>query len=28
VTLAHVPGQGAEFAAPVARQVMESLLDG
>jgi peptidoglycan glycosyltransferase len=26
VTLEHVPGQGAAFAAPVARQVMESLL--
>jgi peptidoglycan glycosyltransferase len=26
VTLAHVPGQGAAFAAPVARQVMERLL--
>ncbi len=26
VTLAHVPGQGAAFAAPVARQVMEQLL--
>jgi penicillin-binding protein A len=26
VTLAHVPGQGAAFAAPVARQVMEALL--
>jgi peptidoglycan glycosyltransferase len=26
VTLAHVPGQGAAFAAPVARQVIESLL--
>ncbi|MGA9875788.1 MAG: penicillin-binding protein 2 [Solirubrobacteraceae bacterium] len=28
VTLAKVPGQGALFAAPVARQVMESLLHG
>lgn len=28
VTLAHVPGQGATFAAPVARQVMEALLHG
>jgi peptidoglycan glycosyltransferase len=28
VTLAKVPGQGASFAAPVARQVMESLLHG
>jgi len=28
VTLQHVPGQGAAFAAPVARQVMESLLHG
>jgi peptidoglycan glycosyltransferase len=28
VTLEHVPGQGAAFAAPVARQVMESLLHG
>jgi penicillin-binding protein A len=26
VTLAHVPGQGATFAAPVAKQVMEALL--
>jgi penicillin-binding protein A len=26
VTLEHVPGQGAAFAAPVARQVMEALL--
>jgi len=26
VTLEHVPGQGASFAAPVARQVMEALL--
>lgn len=26
VTLEHVPGQGASFAAPVARQVMEQLL--
>jgi peptidoglycan glycosyltransferase len=26
VTLAHVPGQGAAFAAPVARQVIERLL--
>jgi peptidoglycan glycosyltransferase len=28
VTLEHVPGQGAVFAAPVARRVMESLLHG
>jgi peptidoglycan glycosyltransferase len=28
VTLEHVPGQGAAFAAPVARQVMERLLRG
>jgi peptidoglycan glycosyltransferase len=28
VTLEHVPGQGAAFAAPVARQVMESILHG
>jgi peptidoglycan glycosyltransferase len=28
VTLEHVPGQGASFAAPVARQVMERLLHG
>jgi len=28
VTLAKVPGQGASFAAPVARQVMEALLHG
>jgi len=28
VTLKGVPGQGAEFAAPVARQVMEALLHG
>jgi peptidoglycan glycosyltransferase len=28
VTLQHVPGQGAAFAAPVARQVMERLLHG
>jgi penicillin-binding protein A len=28
VTLAHVPGQGATFAAPVAKQVMEALLHG
>jgi penicillin-binding protein A len=28
VTLAGVPGQGAAFAAPVARAVMEALLDG
>jgi peptidoglycan glycosyltransferase len=28
VTLEHVPGQGAAFAAPVAKQVMESLLHG
>jgi peptidoglycan glycosyltransferase len=28
VTLQGVPGQGAEFAAPVARQVMEALLHG
>jgi peptidoglycan glycosyltransferase len=28
VTLEHVPGQGASFAAPVARQVMEVLLHG
>jgi peptidoglycan glycosyltransferase len=28
VTLRGVPGQGAAFAAPVARQVMESLLHG
>jgi peptidoglycan glycosyltransferase len=28
VTLRGVPGQGAQFAAPVARQVMESLLNG
>ena len=26
VTVAHVPGQGATFAAPVAKQVMEALL--
>jgi penicillin-binding protein A len=26
VTIAHVPGQGATFAAPVAKQVMEALL--
>jgi len=26
VTLEHVPGQGASFAAPVARQVIEQLL--
>jgi peptidoglycan glycosyltransferase len=28
VTLQDVPGQGAEFAAPVARQVMETMLHG
>jgi peptidoglycan glycosyltransferase len=28
VTLQDVPGQGAEFAAPVARQVMETVLNG
>jgi len=28
VTVAHVPGQGATFAAPVAKQVMEALLHG
>jgi peptidoglycan glycosyltransferase len=28
VTLEHVPGQGAAFAAPVAKQVMEALLHG
>jgi peptidoglycan glycosyltransferase len=28
VTLKAVPGQGAEFAAPVAKQVMEALLHG
>ena len=28
VTLQEVPGQGAEFAAPVARQVMETVLHG
>ena len=28
VTLQHVPGQGAAFAAPVAKQVIESLLRG
>ncbi len=28
VTLQDVPGQGAEFAAPVARQVMEAVLHG
>jgi peptidoglycan glycosyltransferase len=28
VTLQHVPGQGAAFAAPVAKQVIESLLHG
>lgn len=28
VTLQEVPGQGAEFAAPVARQVMETVLNG
>jgi peptidoglycan glycosyltransferase len=28
VTLQDVPGQGAEFAAPVARQVMETVLHG
>jgi peptidoglycan glycosyltransferase len=28
VTLEHVPGQGAAFAAPVARKVIESLLHG
>ncbi len=28
VTLEHVPGQGAAFAAPVAKQVIESLLHG
>jgi penicillin-binding protein A len=28
VTLQAVPGQGASFAAPVARQVMEAVLDG
>jgi peptidoglycan glycosyltransferase len=28
VTLEHVPGQGAAFAAPVAKQVVEALLHG
>jgi len=28
VTLRDVPGQGAEFAAPIAKTVMEGLLDG
>jgi hypothetical protein len=28
VTLKGVPGQGAAFAAPVARQVLEALLHG